>query len=245
MDFFAFLPAALLVLAATSLGAFGILAFRKIGRVGHAVMLSFSAGVMGFSVLELLANSHSSAGDATAVLGFLSGLVFLVAIDRALPHIHLLMGRKKLELSSKKAALLAGSISLHNIPEGIAVASAFAGSPALGWLVASAIALQDIPEGFLVSAPLACFGVGFGTCIGFGVLSGVVEFVAAVLGFFFLTAVTSAVPAALAFSGGAMTYVIFVELLPDAWKEGEARVALLSFAFGAAFAAGVSVMFGF
>ena len=240
-----FLIGALAVLVSTSLGAAAILAFKQVDRVTHSTMLAFSAGVMGFTTVEMFGQAHNASGDLTVAAGFAAGLFFILAMDKLLPHIHLLVRKKHLELSYKKAALLAGSISIHNIPEGLAIASAFAGSNSLGWLVTASMALQDIPEGFLVSAPLAAYGVGMAKSLKLGILSGVVEFAAAVAGYFFLSAFAGIVPFALAFSSGAMAYVIFVELLPDAWKEGERRTTLAAFATGASLAFGLASLLGF
>jgi len=125
----------------------------------------------------------------------------------------------------RKSALLAGAVILHNIPEGLAVGFAFASSASLGWLVAASIAIQDIPEGLLVSAPLACYCMRHKNAIGFGVLSGIVEGVAAIFGFVFLSALSPLVPFALSLSAGAMAYVILVELLPDSFRGGKERLA--------------------
>ncbi|MFH0927062.1 MAG: ZIP family metal transporter, partial [Candidatus Micrarchaeota archaeon] len=146
-------------------------------------------------------------------------------------------GIGKMPPEQAKAALLAGAISLHNIPEGLAVGFAFASSSALGWLVAASIAIQDIPEGLLVSAPLACFGMRNKSALGYGILSGVVEGIAAILGFLFLSSLILLVPAALAFSAGVMAYVVLVELLPDSFKRGLERVGAIGLigGFGIAF----------
>lgn len=223
----------LAVLLATSAGAAVVLFLGKIGKGGYTAMLAFSAGAMAYSSIEMLEESRK-AGDAGMFAGFAAGLLVLMAIEKALPHIHRHVRNTELGRPERKAALIAGSIAIHNVPEGLAVATAFASGTPLGWFVTTAIALQDIPEGALVSAPLAAYGIGSRQAALFGVLSGAVEAVAAAAGFVLLSAFASLVPLSLAFSGGAMAYVIFVELLPDAMADGMERTAAATFVCGAA-----------
>jgi ZIP family zinc transporter len=227
---------ALAVLLATSAGSFAVLFLKGIGRRGSSSMLSFAAGIMAYSAVEMLGQSHNSAGDAVMLAGFLIGLMVIMACERIIPHIHHHIRKKELADEKKKAVLIAGTITLHNLPEGFAIATAFAASNPLGWFVTSSIALQDVPEGALVSAPLNIYGMSNRWSVAFGVLSGVAEAGAAVLGFIFLSYFASLVPFALAFSAGAMIYVVFVELMPDAVEGGMERNAALFFVAGAAIA---------
>jgi ZIP family zinc transporter len=240
-----FLLAAVLVFFATSLGSVFVFALRRAGRGAYSVLLAFSAGVMAFAAVEMLFESHQSSGDVAVFAGFLLGVVALLAADKLLPHMHLLLRKREIAAHKKKAVLVAGAVTLHNVPEGFAIASAFAGSVPLGWLVTSSIALQDVPEGFLVSAPLACYGVGLRRCFKLGVFSGFVESMAAIAAFLFLSFFAAVVPLALAFSAGAMSYVIIVELLPDALASGMERAAALAFFLGAALASGFALVLGF
>jgi ZIP family zinc transporter len=146
--------------------------------------------------------------------------------------------------SKKKVALLVGSICIHNIPEGFAVASAFAHSVGLGWLVTLSIAAQDAPEGLLVSTPLTCYGVECKRSIYLGILSGVIEGAFAILGYLFLDMLPNLTPVTLGFSSGAMLYVTLVELLPDAFKNNP-RNAALSFVFGMLIALGIAAFLHF
>jgi len=232
-------------LLATSAGSIALFAFRKVGRTAYSAMLASCAGVMAYSAMEMLGQSHATAGDAAVVAGLALGMLALFAADRLLPHAHAKIRGREIAVSKKKAALIAGAVTLHNVPEGLAIASAFAGSAPLGWLVALSIALQDIPEGFMISAPLAFYGVAKGRSVWFGILSGIVEAAAAIAGYLFLSMVSGAVPGALAFSAGAMAYVIFAELLPDAFGDRMEGVAALSFAGGAALAFGIASLLGF
>jgi ZIP family zinc transporter len=231
--------------AATALGAMLVLIFRKLNHATYSAMLSFSAGVMAFSAVEMLGQSHAAAGDIGVVAGVLLGMFALFAADMILPHAHARLRGSELAESKKKAALLTGAVTLHNVPEGLAIASAFAGSPGLGWLITASIALQDIPEGFMISAPLRSYGMGLWRSVSFGMFSGFVEFVAAIVAFAFIGSFAQAIPVALAFSAGAMIYIIFAELLPDAFRNGLQGVVALSFAAGAAVAFGIATLFAF
>ena len=197
---------------------------------------------MAFSALEMLSQSHALSGDFVAIAGLALGLCAVFLLEKLLPHAHAFMKRAPMEPKKKKAALLAGTITLHNIPEGFAIASAFAASPQLGYMVAATIAMQDFPEGIIVSAPLAAYGMGARHSFFWGAFSGFVEFLAALAGFLFLSQVAAATPFALAFSAGAMIFVTFSELLPDSLRAcGNAR-ALASFAAGILLACGIAAI---
>ncbi len=245
MAFIELLIAAVIAALATSLGAFGVVPFKKISGKMYTVLLSFSAGLMAFTSIEMFNQARDMGGDLTALAGIVIGLAAIIIAERMLPHVHLWVRRKKITPEKKKAALVVGTVTLHNVPEGLAIAAAFASSSPLGWLVTAAISLQDVPEGFLISAPLACYGMEGKRCIKYGILSGVVEFAAAVIGFLLLSFIISAIPIALAFSAGAMLFVVFVELLPDAFRRGMEYAAAVSFIAGAMLAFGLAVLLGF
>jgi len=245
MDFIELFLGACTVLLATTLGAAGVLAFKHIGKHFYATVVSFCAGVMAFSALEMIDESHALAGHRVALAGLIVGMTVFIIVDKLLPHAHMILTGTEMPCAKRKVALLVGTITIHNIPEGFAVASAFATSSSLGWLVTLSIALQDIPEGLIVSAPVACYGVTTQRSFLWGVFSGVVEFAAAIGGFLFLRVVTGATPLALGFSGGAMTYVILSELLPDAMQAESHYVALAAFIAGLAAAYGFGILIGF
>ncbi len=236
---------ALVAALATSAGAFAVLLFKKISGRTYSALLSFSAGLMAYTALEMFSEAGETGGDIVALAGIVLGVVVILILERLIPHVHFWVRRKQITPEKKKVALVVGTVTLHNVPEGFAIASAFAGSTPLGWLVTAAISLQDVAEGFLISAPLACYGMEGKRCVKYGILSGVVEFAAAIAGFLFLSIVIAATPIALAFSAGAMLFVVFVELLPDAFRKGMERVAALSFIFGALLAFGLAVAIGF
>jgi len=233
---------ALLAFFATAAGAALVLPIKDARGRLFALLSAFSGGVMAFSSFEMLMQSHAAAGDAVALAGLALGLCIFFMLERLLPHAHAFMRRAPMEKEKKKAALLAGTITLHNIPEGFAIASAFAASPQLGWLVAGTIAIQDFPEGLIVSAPLVAYGMGAKHSFFWGVFSGFVEFLAAIVGFLFLSQVAAAAPFALGFSAGAMIFVTFSELLPDSLRAcGKAR-ALAAFALGLLVAYGLAAI---
>jgi ZIP family zinc transporter len=234
MPFFELLLGASLAFFATAAGAALVLPIKDIKGNLFALLASFSGGVMAFSALEMLLQSHALSGDITALAGLALGLCAFFILEKLLPHAHAFVSKAPMEKGKKKAALLAGTITLHNIPEGFAIASAFAASPPLGWLVACTIAIQDFPEGLIVSAPLYAYGMGNRHSFFWGAFSGFVEFLAAVAGFVFLSAVAAATPFALAFSAGAMVFVTFSELMPDAFRAGDRRQVALVFLLGAA-----------
>jgi len=200
---------------------------------------------MTFSALEMVTQSHALAGHRVALSSLLVGMTVFFLLDRLLPHAHMLLHGTEMQGSKKKVTLLVGTITIHNVPEGFAIAAAFASSPSLGWLVTASVALQDIPEGLMVAAPVACYGVGNRRSFLWGVFSGVVEFAAAMGGFLFLRGVATATPIALGFSAGAMGYVVLSELLPDAMQAESKYVALGTFIAGIAVAYGFSTLIGF
>ena len=242
MPFFDLLLGASLAFFATAAGAALVLPIKDMKGKLFALLSAFSGGVMAFSALEMLFQSHAVSGDMMAISGLVVGLCAFFVLEKLLPHAHAFMNRAPMEQKKKKAALLAGTITLHNIPEGFAIASAFAASPSLGWLVAGTMAIQDFPEGLIVSAPLAAYGMGSKHSFFWGAFSGFVEFLAAIVGFLFLSQVAAATPFALAFSSGAMIFVTFSELLPDSLRAcGNAR-ALASFAAGVLLAYAIATL---
>jgi ZIP family zinc transporter len=226
------------VLIATSAGAAFVFFFGRLGRKGNSALLGFSSGVMLFSAFEMFMSSGAMLGESLALAGALFGILALIAAERALPHVHARIRGRELAMAKNKGMLVAGAIAIHNIPEGFAIASAFAGSTPLGWLITASIALQDIPEGLMASAPFACYGERRERAFAMGAVSGVAEFAAAIAGYAMLSVASGITPLALAVSAGAMAFIVFMELLPDAFRGGMERTASVSLAagFGLAFA---------
>jgi ZIP family zinc transporter len=195
-------------------------------------MLGFAGGVMVaasfWSLLSPaidLAEEMGSISWLVAAIGFIMGGLFLFLLDRFMPHMHL--GAKQAEGSKsslKRSILLVLSITLHNIPEGLAVGVAFgavaAGIPGAGLMGAVALAigigLQNFPEGAAVSVPLRREGLSRWKSFLYGQASGLVEPISGVLGALLVIAIRPILPYALAFAAGAMIYVVVEELIPEA-----------------------------
>jgi ZIP family zinc transporter len=217
----------------TALGAATIFVFKNIDRKILDAMLGFAAGVMiAASFWSLLAPAIEMAEDSgqppwlPATVGFLLGGAFLWAIDRIIPHLHLFFPMREVEgikTGWQRSILLILAITLHNIPEGLAVGVAFgavsAGLPSatLPGAVALAlgIGLQNFPEGAAVSGPLMREGMSRLKSFWYGQLSALVEPVAGVLGAAAVLLVQPILPYALGFAAGAMIFVVVEELIPE------------------------------
>ncbi len=216
-------------------------------------MLGFAAGVMiAASFWSLLAPGIEMAAELgltpwlTAVTGFLGGGVFMRLTDRFLPHLHPGLRRDQSEgvkTSWQRSTLLVLAITLHNIPEGLAVGVAFgavsAGLPSatLGGAIALAlgIGIQNFPEGTAVSLPLCREGMAKGRSFLLGQASGMVEPVAGLIGVLFVTHMQSVLPYALCFAAGAMIFVVVEELIPESQRIN-AHIDLVTMATLAGFA---------
>jgi ZIP family zinc transporter len=228
----------------TAAGAAIVLLYRDFPRSVLDSMLGFAAGVMiaasFFSLLLPALEMAETAGVAPwvpATIGFLAGALFLRATDSVLPHLHPFLPiteAEGIQTTWQRATLLVLAITLHNIPEGLAVGVAFAaahldlaGGASLAGAIALAlgIGLQNFPEGMAVSMPLRQAGVSRARSFWFGQLSAVVEPVAAALGAAAVLLIRPLLPYALAFAAGAMIYVVVEELIPEAQHEGRADLA--------------------
>ena len=229
--------AAFLVFFATSFGSLLILPVSRKDDKMKIVFISFAAGVMTAAIFEML-NTIRTGADLSTLLAFFAGICFIAIADMVFPHLHSIMRKEPLEKSAKKTALIVTTVAIHNIPEGFAVASAFAHSLVLGWLIALSIAIQDIPEGLMVSAPLYSYGLKRRIAIPLGFLSGLFEGLAVAAGYLLLYQISHLTPLALSLSSGAMAYLVFAELLPDAFAEKKHQTAA-----AASFFAGLAMPF--
>ncbi len=227
----------------TALGAGMVFFFKTINRKLLDGMLGFAAGVMiAASFWSLLAPAIEMAEQdgmpswIPAVVGFMLGGGFLWLVDQILPHLHLGYPTEEAEgikTSWQRSILLVLAITLHNIPEGLAVGVAFgalgAGIPSatLAGAVALAlgIGLQNFPEGAAVSVPLRREGMGRLKSFWYGQVSGLVEPIAGVLGAAAVLLIRPLLPYALAFAAGAMIYVVVEELIPESQLEKHPHVA--------------------
>ena len=222
----------------TALGASLVFFFKVINKKILNGMLGFAAGVMiAASFWSLLAPSIEMAEELgqvafiTASSGFMLGGIFLYLVDKFLPHLHMGLETKEAEgikTNLQRSILLVLAITLHNIPEGLAVGVAFGavsagiGSTAsLAGAVALAIGigLQNFPEGAAVSIPLRREGFSRKKAFLYGQASGLVEPIAGVIGAYTVVRMQHLLPYALAFAAGAMIYVVVEELIPEAQRE--------------------------
>jgi len=227
----------------TALGSAVIFVFGNVNRRMLDAMLGFAAGVMiAASFWSLLAPAIEMAEGRSlpawvpAAAGFLLGGIFLWAVDHLLPHLHLGLPMDEAEgikTHWKRSVLLVLAITLHNIPEGLAVGVAFgavgAGLPSASLAGAAALAIgigiQNFPEGTAVSAPLHREGMSRFRSFWYGQLSGIVEPAAGVLGAAAVLLVKPVLPYALAFAAGAMIYVVVEELIPEAQSGHDTHMA--------------------
>lgn len=236
----------------TALGSGMVFFFKTINQKVLNAMLGFAAGVMiAASFWSLLAPAIEMTEEAggvkwvPAVVGFLLGGGFLLAMDKVLPHLHLGLRTEQAEgikTNWKRSVLLVLSITLHNIPEGLAVGVAFgslANNPDVGVLggalaLAFGIGLQNFPEGAAVSIPLRREGMSRRKAFTYGQLSGLVEPIAGVVGALLVLTIKPLLPYALAFAAGAMIFVVVEELIPESQRGDETDLstigALLGFA---------------
>lgn len=212
------------------------------------ILLGFASGVMvAASVWSLLIPSMEMSENMgkyafiPAAAGFLLGIFFLLMMDQAVPHLH--MGAEKSEgpkCSLKKTTMLVLAVTLHNIPEGMAVGVVFAGmlsqnteiTMAGAFALSIGIAIQNFPEGAIISMPLKSEGTGKGKAFLYGMLSGAVEPVAAGITILLAGFITPVLPYLLSFAAGAMLYVVVEELIPEASEGEHSNIGTIGFAAG-------------
>jgi ZIP family zinc transporter len=244
------LGATLFTWGATAMGASMVFFFTGLNKRMLNTMLGFAAGVMiaacYWSLLKPAIEMSAANGQLPwlpAVTGFLSGGAFLLLIDRILPHLHMGFETKNAEgirTSWQRSTLLFLAITLHNIPEGLAVGVAFGQlasrwtPAALGGAIALAfgIGLQNFPEGAAVSIPLRCEGFSRAKAFWYGQLSGFVEPVAGVIGALLVFLVKPLLPYALSFAAGAMIFVVVEELIPEAQRGNETDLSTIGAMLG-------------
>lgn len=244
-------PILLLPFLGTVLGAAMVFLVRgSMARSLHKLLLGFASGVMvAASVWSLLIPSLEMAeqqGGVTwlpAAVGFVLGILFLLLLDTLIPHLH--MGSDKPEGLTRncrwnRSTMLAVAVTLHNIPEGMAVGVILASAMAEGsmipmsaaWALAIGLAIQNFPEGAILSMPLHSEGMKKGKAFLIGALSGIVEPIAAVLTILLIGFIAPTLPYLLAFAAGAMMYVVVEELIPEAQTEPHSNIPTLGFTAG-------------
>ena len=231
--------------ALTALGAASVFLFRTVRPKVLDGMMGFAAGVMiAASFWSLLAPAIEMSRNGPvpewlpAVAGFLAGGFFLAFLDRILPHLHLglpVEAAEGIPTRWKRSVLLVLAVTLHNIPEGLAVGVAFgaaaSGLPeaalASACVLALGIGIQNLPEGLAVSMPLRRDGMTAGRSFWYGQLSGMVEPVAGLFGAWVVLTMQAILPYALSFAAGAMIFVVVEELIPESQQSGHADLAAI------------------
>ncbi len=211
-------------------------------------LTGFAAGVMvAASIWSLIIPAMDQSAHmgklafVPAFVGVWGGFLFLLALDRVIPHMHLNDDCPEgMPCNLGKSTMLVFAVALHNLPEGMAV-----GVVAAGWLTGNesisaaaalalslGIALQNLPEGAIISMPLKSGGMGRGRAFGYGVLSGVVEPIGAIATLLLAESIVPAVPYLLAFAAGAMLYVVVEELIPEMSQGEHSNIGTVFFAVG-------------
>jgi ZIP family zinc transporter len=234
----------------TAVGAAMVFFFKSINKRVLNLMLGFAAGVMiaasFWSLLDPAIEMAEKSGGYSwmpAVVGFLLGGGFLYAVDHFMPHLHMGFENNKAEgikTSWQRSILLVMAITLHNIPEGLAVGVAFGAmsqNPDLGALSGAivlglGIGLQNFPEGAAVSIPLRREGLSRRKAFMYGQLSGLVEPIAGVIGAILVLYITPILPYALSFAAGAMIYVVVEELIPESQAGDETDLSTVGTLIG-------------
>ncbi len=238
----------LLPFLGTSLGAAMVFVLRdRISDGVQRVLTGFAAGVMVaasfWSLLQPALDGAENMGRLSflpAAIGFLLGIGFLLLLDVITPHMHMDEQTEGPKSSLKRTTKLILAVTLHNIPEGMAVGVVYAGwiagdagvSNAAALALALGIALQNFPEGAIVSMPLRAAGMTKMKTFWYGVLSGVVEPIAALITLAAASAVVSILPYLLAFAAGAMFYVVVEELIPEMSEGEHSNLGTVAFSLG-------------
>lgn len=240
----------LIPLVGTTVGAACVFIMKKeLSQLVNKGLLGFASGVMiAASVWSLIIPAIDMSEEmgrfafAPAAVGVLVGIAFMLILDRVIPHLHLDNDKPEGLKSEKlrKTTMLVLAVVLHNIPEGMAVGIVFAGVMNAGTPITMAgafalsigIAIQNFPEGAIISMPLRSEGMSKGKSFLYGLLSGVVEPIAAILTIIFSSAIMPAMPYLLSFAAGAMIYVVVEELIPEASNGEHSDIGTIGFALG-------------
>ena len=225
---------------ATVIGAVIGFLFKKISHKFSDIVLSFAAGVMlAAAVLGLVLPSLDYGGKYGLIItiaGIFVGALSLNLVDKLVPHLHKLIGadiESHHNTNLSRVLLFVTAIAIHNLPEGIAAGVGFgSGNNTQALLIAGGIALQNIPEGMVIIGPMLAAGVKPGKTFICAALTGVIEVIGTLIGFFSVSLASVILPFALAFAGGTMLYVISDEMIPETHAHGNERGATYALLVG-------------
>ena len=237
---------------ATVIGALIGFIFKNISHKFSDTVLSFAAGVMlSAAVLGLIIPSVEYGGKfgiLITVADIFAGAFALSLIDKLVPHLHKLAGddiEDHRSTSLGKVLLFVSAIAIHNLPEGIAAGVGFgSGDTAGALIIAGGIALQNIPEGMVIIGPMLAAGVKPKRTFVIAMMTGLVEVVGTLIGYFAVSVAAFILPFALAFAGGTMLYVISDEMIPETHAHGSERGATYALLVGFCLMLGVDVLLG-
>lgn len=225
---------------ATVIGSLMGFVFKNISHKFSDIVLSFAAGVMlAAAVLGLVLPSLEYGGEYGLVItiaGIFAGALCLNLIDKLVPHLHKLVGadiESHNNANLSKVLLFVTAIAIHNLPEGIAAGVGFgSGDTSQALIIAGGIALQNIPEGMVIIGPMLAAGVTPKKTFICAMVTGLVEVVGTLVGYFAVSIASAILPFALAFAGGTMLYVISDEMIPETHAHGSERGATYSLLVG-------------
>ena len=225
---------------ATVIGSLMGFLFKNISHKFSDIVLSFAAGVMlAAAVLGLVLPSLEYGGKyglIVTIAGIFVGALCLNLVDKLVPHLHKLVGpdmESHNNANLSKVLLFVTAIAIHNLPEGIAAGVGFgAGDTSQALLIAGGIALQNIPEGMVIIGPMLAAGVSPRKTFVCAMITGLVEVVGTLAGYFAVSIASAILPFALAFAGGTMLYVISDEMIPETHAHGEQRGATYALLVG-------------
>ena len=225
---------------ATCIGSLIGFIFKKISHKFSDIVLSFAAGVMlAAAVLGLILPSleyDSKFSLLITIAGIFAGALCLNLIDKLVPHLHRLVGSDTEPHNNEgisKVLLFVTAIVIHNLPEGIAAGVGFgSGDTSQAMIIAGGIALQNIPEGMVIIAPMLAAGISPKKTFISAMITGLVEVIGTLIGYFAVSVASTILPFALAFAGGTMLYVISDEMIPETHSHGNERGSTYALLFG-------------
>lgn len=239
----------LIPFAGTTLGAAMVFFMRnKMNKMVEKLLLGFASGVMiAASIWSLIlpaiemSQEQGKIAWLPATIGFMFGIIFLLILDSVIPHLHLHNEKPEgVKAKLKNTTMLVLAVTLHNIPEGMAVGVTFAGAiignagitMAGAFALAIGIAIQNFPEGAIISMPLKAEGVSKPKAFILGTLSGIVEPIGAIITILLTKSIVPILPYVLAFAAGAMIYVVVEELIPESQDGEHSNIGTIGVAIG-------------